>query len=156
MGIHGAERPWDPPLADNGRDQARAAAKRLSEFLLSVGIPAPTRIFTSPLVRCVQTANFVAEEFAVESLLVEGGLVETICEAWMRQWALPDADSTWGGPPGGSMPKDQAYMYSETMVGPPIEKERLHPSAITGTKVLLRTAAELKDAGFDKVDPTHR
>ena len=31
----------------------------------------PTQIFTSPLVRCVETADFVAKEFGVSSLQVE-------------------------------------------------------------------------------------
>ena len=34
----------------------------------------PTQIFCSPLVRCVETADFVAKEFGVNSLYVEAGV----------------------------------------------------------------------------------
>ena len=40
---------------------------------LGCSLKLPRRIFTSPLVRCVETADFVAGEFGVNSLYVEAG-----------------------------------------------------------------------------------
>lgn len=61
-----AERPHDPPLAEEGRRQARAAA----ELLAGEGI---ARIVTSPLLRARQTA---------EPLAARLGLVPEVVDGW--------------------------------------------------------------------------
>lgn len=153
--ISRASRPWDPPLAENGQKQAKAAAQRLRQILSDAGLVMPTRIFTSPLVRCVETANAVAEEFELSSLSVEEGLTETICEAWMRQWAVPGADSKWGGPPGAEMPQNIMHEYPQGVHGPPVG-EGLRQEASAGLDVLLRKPSELKALGWDRIDADHK
>ncbi|CAE7695642.1 FKBP62, partial [Symbiodinium sp. CCMP2456] len=147
-----ATRPWDPPLAANGRLQAAAAATRLRQVLQGAGIPMPTQIFTSPLVRCVETADFVAKEFGVSSLQVENGLAESIYEAWMRQWAVPGANSKWGGPPGCAIPQERQGMDPRRLRGPEVPHPELRPEALSGPETLLSTAAELQKAGWSRVD----
>eukprot|EP00928_Gymnodinium_smaydae_P021717 TRINITY_DN18505_c0_g1_i1.p1 TRINITY_DN18505_c0_g1~~TRINITY_DN18505_c0_g1_i1.p1 ORF type:complete len:278 (+),score=37.22 TRINITY_DN18505_c0_g1_i1:45-836(+) len=135
-----AKRPWDPHLAETGEEQARAAASRLMLELCSLGLSAPAHVFTSPMACCVDTASIVAREFGVESLLVEEGLMETVCEAWMRRWAVPGADSKWGGPAGASMP-NVAATDLRTLQGEPVT-EGLRPEALLGMKALLRRAGD--------------
>eukprot|EP00930_Biecheleria_cincta_P042265 TRINITY_DN29075_c0_g1_i1.p1 TRINITY_DN29075_c0_g1~~TRINITY_DN29075_c0_g1_i1.p1 ORF type:complete len:365 (-),score=50.16 TRINITY_DN29075_c0_g1_i1:616-1662(-) len=147
-----ATRPWDPQLAPNGQDQAKAAAKRLKDELAIAGIRQPIKIFTSPLVRCVETANIVADEFSIESLHVEEGLVEAVCEMWMRQWALPGSDSTWGGPPGASVKE----AWSQNICGPPNDPDKVRPEAHAGLGALLLTPQELRAGGWQRVDTEHR
>jgi len=148
-------RPWDPSLADNGKEQARAAAKRLRGVLTSAGLRPVCRIYTSPLWRCVETADLLAEEFDVKSLLVEEGLVETLCEGWMRQWAVPGADSKWGGPPGAAMPEGTSHKYGAKLEGPIVDEANLRKEALAGPEELLLTAWELKGMGWVRVDVNH-
>ncbi|CAE7554074.1 unnamed protein product [Symbiodinium natans] len=150
--IAAAARPWDPPLAANGRQQAEAAAARLRKVLESAGLPMPTQIFCSPLVRCVETADFVAKEFGVNSLYVENGLAESVYEAWMRQWAVPGANSKWGGPPGCAIPQERQGLDPRRLRGPEVPHAQLRPEASAGTAALLSTPAELKEAGWTRVD----
>lgn len=60
-----AERPHDPPLADEGRRQAQAAAA----LLAGDGID---RIVTSPLLRAQQTAEPLAERLGLAAEVVDG------------------------------------------------------------------------------------
>jgi len=60
-----AERPEDPPLAEEGRRQARAAAA----LLAGEGI---TRIVTSPLLRARQTAEPLAARLGLAAEVVDG------------------------------------------------------------------------------------
>ena len=60
-----AERPHDPPLADEGRRQAQAAAA----LLAGDGID---RIVTSPLLRAQQTAEPLAERLGIAAEVVDG------------------------------------------------------------------------------------
>ncbi|KAK9120818.1 hypothetical protein Syun_018435 [Stephania yunnanensis] len=48
----GAERPWDPPLTEGGRDRAYCVGRRLRREL---GFPIH-RAFVSPFLRCAETA----------------------------------------------------------------------------------------------------
>lgn len=75
-----AERPYDPPLSDDGIGQARQLAKRL------VG-EAIAHIFASPFLRTVQTAHVVAEALNLPVKL-ESGLSEWLNPAWMP--AMPE------------------------------------------------------------------
>jgi len=55
----------DIPLNQKGLDQARQAADALA------GIKA-NHLYTSPLTRCVQTADIIAERLGVQPILLEG------------------------------------------------------------------------------------
>lgn len=70
-----AERPYDPPLSDDGVLQAKA----LGERLVGEGI---SHIFASPFLRTVQTANQVAEALNLP-IKLESGLSEWLNASWM-------------------------------------------------------------------------
>lgn len=70
-----AERPYDPPLSEDGIEQAR----QLGQRLVGEGI---THIFVSPFLRTVQTANEVANILDLPMKL-ESGLSEWLNPAWM-------------------------------------------------------------------------
>ena len=69
-----AERPHDPPLSANGRQQA----KETGEFLRNKGIE---RIYCSPFLRTVDTAGIIASVLDVP-VYVEYGLCEVLKEGW--------------------------------------------------------------------------
>ncbi|HEY9651089.1 MAG TPA: histidine phosphatase family protein [Coleofasciculaceae cyanobacterium] len=71
-----AERPYDPPLSEDGMIQAQ----QLGQRLVGEGIQ---HIFASPFLRTVQTANFVADALDL-SIKVESGLSEWLNPEWMR------------------------------------------------------------------------
>ena len=96
-----AERPWDCPLTPEGYEQGFAMGTAAAAHCRRLGLPPVTRIITSPMLRCGQTATAAAEAIGVTSLVVEPGLAETMCEQWYRSWGVPGADSTWGGPKSG-------------------------------------------------------
>uniref|UniRef100_A0A7S4FPB8 Uncharacterized protein n=1 Tax=Eutreptiella gymnastica TaxID=73025 RepID=A0A7S4FPB8_9EUGL len=66
-----AARPHDSPLSEVGKSQARQLAAALKDR----GV---TRIISSPLIRCMQTSEIVAEELGLEvgSVYAEEGLCE--------------------------------------------------------------------------------
>ena len=72
-----AERRYDPPLSDDGIEQAKLLAKRLK----GVGI---RHIFASPFLRTVQTAHAVSETIGVP-VKVEAGLSEWLNAEWMTE-----------------------------------------------------------------------
>jgi len=69
--ISTAIRPQDPVLSIRGREQA----KSVGEQLLGVGV---TKILCSPMIRCVESADLIAEQLGLgeNSVCVEMGLVE--------------------------------------------------------------------------------
>ncbi|HAA33188.1 MAG TPA: histidine phosphatase family protein [Cyanobacteria bacterium UBA8553] len=71
-----AERPYDPPLSEDGLIQA----KQLGQRLVGEGIK---HIFASPFLRAVQTANQVAEALDLP-IKLEFGLCEWLNPAWMK------------------------------------------------------------------------
>jgi len=75
-----AERPYDPPLSDDGVIQARQLGLRLQGENIA-------HIFASPFLRTVQTANQVAEILDL-SIKVESGLSEWLNADWMP--AMPE------------------------------------------------------------------
>ena len=91
-----AERPWDTPLTPAGHKQGIALGEGIAEHVKRLSLPPVTKIFTSPLLRCAQTAAAAASQLGVETMCVEPSLAETICEDWYRSWGIPGADSTWG------------------------------------------------------------
>lgn len=70
-----AERPYDPPLSEDGIIQAQQLGFRL----VGLGIK---QIFASPFLRTVQTANCVAE-FLDLPIKLESGLSEWLNPDWM-------------------------------------------------------------------------
>jgi len=109
-----APRPWDPPLTSRGRMQGRRLGTYLSKVLKEKGLPPVTAIYSSPMVRCCQTAAEAAIGLTTTTtdddggggdsgplpvqVRVEPGLVESMNEDWYRAWCLSDSDGTWGGP----------------------------------------------------------
>jgi broad specificity phosphatase PhoE len=71
-----AERPYDPPLSEDGLIQA----KQLGQRLVGEGI---IHIFASPFLRTVQTANQVADALDLP-IKLEFGLCEWLNPAWMK------------------------------------------------------------------------
>ncbi|GAB4181659.1 MAG: histidine phosphatase family protein [Coleofasciculaceae cyanobacterium] len=71
-----AERPYDPPLSEDGIEQA----KQLGQRLVGEGI---AHIFASPFLRTVQTANEVANILDLP-IKLESGLSEWLNPAWMK------------------------------------------------------------------------
>lgn len=70
-----AERPYDPPLSDDGLVQAQQLAQRLKGESIA-------HIFASPFLRTVQTANKVAEVLDL-AIKLESGLSEWLNSVWM-------------------------------------------------------------------------
>jgi broad specificity phosphatase PhoE len=70
-----AERPYDPPLSEDGFVQAKQLGKRL----VGEGI---RHIFASPFLRTVQTATQVADILDLP-IKIESGLSEWLNPAWM-------------------------------------------------------------------------
>ncbi|KAG7342183.1 phosphoglyceromutase [Nitzschia inconspicua] len=54
--IECAERPWDPPLSPNGLKQALRLGEHLGIKLQELGLPPISAVYTSPFLRCRQTA----------------------------------------------------------------------------------------------------
>lgn len=91
----------DPPLTDRGREQARALAGWVSAL-------EPSRVISSPLSRCFETAATVADACSLE-VVAEERLVELDYGEWegLSFDDIPDeASSRWRAdahfrPPGG-------------------------------------------------------
>ena len=71
-----AERPYDPPLSDDGVGQARELGQRLRGERIK-------HIFASPFLRTVQTANQIAQILDLP-IKMEAGLSEWLNPEWMR------------------------------------------------------------------------
>ena len=71
-----AERPYDPPLSEDGLVQA----KQLGQRLVGEGI---IHIFASPFLRTVQTATQIADALDLP-IKLESGLSEWLNPAWMK------------------------------------------------------------------------
>ena len=71
-----AERPYDPPLSEDGVVQARQLGQRLVGESIA-------HIFASPFLRTVQTASMVADALDLPVKL-ESGLSEWLNPAWMK------------------------------------------------------------------------
>ncbi|MDJ0716968.1 MAG: histidine phosphatase family protein [Prochloraceae cyanobacterium] len=70
-----AERPYDPPLSDDGLIQAQELGARLKSESIAM-------IFSSPFLRTVQTANQVAKALDLP-IKLEAGLSEWLNPEWM-------------------------------------------------------------------------
>lgn len=106
-----SQRPWDTPLTHNGKDQAFLSGLAIAKACEEYDLPLPSRCFSSPLHRCVQTATGVIKGLnATQSrhisqelnrIKVDHSLAESVCEHWYRSWGIDGvSDATWGGPSG--------------------------------------------------------
>ena len=146
-----ATRPWDPPLTNHGKQQATALGDAISDILTKHKFPNTkiSAIYSSPLLRCRQTAAFFSEAYRSEQqkynkatddngvefpmrVRVEHGLAESMNESWYRSWALQGADSTWG------------YHRQEEPL-PTLNKSTLHPASIQPIQNLLNNTWGNKD-----------
>lgn len=132
-----ATRPWDTPLTDAGHMQGEAMGRACNEHVTRHNVQPVRRIFTSPLLRCAETAAAAATQLGISTISVEPALAETMCESWYRSWGVPGADSTWGGPKDGSFP-----------LGSVVDDEALHPGCLRSAQEIHNTpeviAQELK------------
>ena len=127
-----AARPWDPPLTSKGHMQAALAGSAIAEHLDRLGLPPVSAVYTSPLLRCAETAIGIAKKVDVATVTPEIDLVETICENWYYSWAIPGANGQWGGPLGSNAPKDT------------FEPAQLRPQAHDDFSTLYLSATQLQ------------
>lgn len=138
--VRTAARPWDTPLSAHGHTQGTKLGEQIASELQRLELPALTQVYSSPLLRCRQTAVAAARAFreatrrsedstnlspAVLSsplVRIEYGLSESINESWYRSWSLPESDGTWG-----LRPKGQSSPIPET----------LHPASRAPVQALL-------------------
>jgi broad specificity phosphatase PhoE len=72
--------PYDPPLSALGQSQAVALAAQLSQVPIE-------RIFTSPFLRTIQTADPLARLLQLP-IQLEWGLCEWLCADWTRSFPM--------------------------------------------------------------------
>jgi len=135
--IASSAQPWNTPLTGAGGLQAAALGRAIARHIEAHRLPPVTRIYCSPLLRCVQTAAAAAAALASASGIgidarIDLSLMEHMGEAWYRSWCIGGvSDSTWGGPDGR-----KAW-------GTPVDEALIHPLAKRSASELLpRTNAE--------------
>ena len=115
-----------------------AMGKGLVRHLERLGLPPVSHVVSSPLTRCLQTAAAAAIALGIREIAVEPGLAEGMLEDWYRSWAVPGADSTWGGP-------------AHARVGTPLPSDAvLHAAANAPAGTLLHTPAAAASMLADK------
>ena len=122
--VASAERPFDPPLTEHGLEQAAKLGRHLTQELEKLNLPPLSKIYTSPFLRCRQTAIGARDVLKNNvPVRVELGLAESLNDKWYRSWALPGSDGTWGFSEG--LP---SHMYNKT---------NLHPASTKPVQELL-------------------
>lgn len=126
-----APRPYDPPLSLHGVEQAKKLGQHLARELPKRNLPTISAVYTSPFLRCRQTAAAATLQSVKERVLsngstntstrpslrgipkirVEMGLSESINESWYRSWAMPYSDGTWGLCPKGESSLDTSTLH---------------------------------------------
>ena len=112
-----AERPYDPPLSEDGFIQA----KQLGQRLVGEGIK---HIFASPFLRTVQTATQIADILDL-SIKLESGLSEWLNPAWMKttpeklplevlQQSYPRIDSSYSSRAIANYPETSEMVLERT------------------------------------------
>ena len=104
------QQPWNPPLTKNGLGMATQLGAALEgKILPELGLPPIGAVYTSPFLRCRQTAAGIIQGASSSvdcensdadkknlKVRVELGLSESMNENWYRSWSLPGTDGTWG------------------------------------------------------------
>jgi broad specificity phosphatase PhoE len=135
--VSGADRPWDPPLSEHGKEQGVKLGEHLAKELQLLELPPLSAIYTSPFLRCRQTAvgamlgfNSSKDE-SVPPVRIEHGLAESINENWYRSWSfLALSDGAWGFRPPTEDAKEA------------INPATLHPASKQPVQTLLDWKAE--------------
>eukprot|EP01065_Artemidia_motanka_P032265 TRINITY_DN39288_c0_g1_i1.p1 TRINITY_DN39288_c0_g1~~TRINITY_DN39288_c0_g1_i1.p1 ORF type:complete len:300 (+),score=72.94 TRINITY_DN39288_c0_g1_i1:69-902(+) len=124
--VRESKRPWDSPLTERGLAAAKLTAEKrlLPEKLSELGVSPVKRIYSSPFLRCVQTAAEFAKVLGIDQIMIEEGVAESCHEGWARQWGVPGANTKWGGPPGCTR-------------GVPVAEADLHPLVFEPLKALM-------------------
>jgi len=139
--LDAAPRPWDTPITRHGHSQAEAAGAAAARLVEDMGLPPVRRMFTSPMLRCVETSTSFRRGFGASDDLpihAENSLIECMTEDWYRSWAIEGlSDATWGGPKG----------YEVGTV--PVSTLKLRPEAHVPSGELLLSSQELEDLGCD-------
>jgi broad specificity phosphatase PhoE len=154
---HVNDAPYDPPLTAHGMQQASKLGRqllheveRLFGLSSSPNSTTITAVYSSPFLRCRQTAATIVREINTASsssssssstsnndvnasscclkVKVEDGLAESINESWYRSWSLPDSDGTWGG-----FRSDEKDANKNILTDP----SRLHPKSMIPIQSLL-------------------
>jgi broad specificity phosphatase PhoE len=68
---------YDPPLSPQGFDQAASLVEKFSSITIN-------RIYTSPFLRTIQTADPLARSLQL-SIQLEWGLCEWLCQSWTSE-----------------------------------------------------------------------
>ena len=136
-----SQRPWDPPLTERGIQQAKALGDALPKILEGINVPSVAAVYSSPFLRCQQTAIGLAGTKV--KVKVELGLSESMNENWYRSWAIPGTDGTWGY-------KKQEIPLSQ------LDVSTLHPSATKSLDEILDwKQANLDEASASQMDHEH-
>src|SRR5690242_17193915 len=72
-----AERPFDPPLTQEGHRQAQETSKKIQNHLKE----APVILFSSPFLRCLETSAHIAKSLNIP-IHIEFGLSEWLKLGW--------------------------------------------------------------------------
>lgn len=116
------DKPWDPPLTQEGTAQGRRLGRRVQQFLKEGGLAPISAVYSSPFCHCRQTA-LAALEGGLESdklrkIRVEEGLTESLNESWYRSWCLPGSNGTWGYRPEPLEGATDNCTVDETVIHP--------------------------------------
>ena len=146
--IRQADRPWDPPLSPRGLQQASRLGHHLSKKLFELKLPDVACVYSSPFLRCRQTACQAIEalnngddndatittttDIIPLKVQVELGLSESLNESWYRSWALPRADGTRGFVPPEDRERGKKRRHLHEF-----HDEELHPSSKVPAQGLL-------------------
>ncbi|KAL7569292.1 hypothetical protein ACA910_016839 [Epithemia clementina (nom. ined.)] len=127
--VQSAPRPWDPPLSEHGLEQGYKLGTHLVGELKRLDLPPIAGIYTSPLLRCRQTAvqarkgildalsrnDDKHDKQQPQKVRVEMGLVESINDSWYRSWACKKSDGTWGLRQAFRGPEDVATLHPRAL-----------------------------------------
>jgi len=162
-------RPWDSPLSPLGFLQAAKLGEHLSNEISAQKIPPVTQIYSSPLLRCRQTACAVAavihEQRASNNdkpspllnVRIEFGLAESLNENWYRSWALPGSDGTWGYIPAEDLATEASGLGTRRALAD-FRPEELHPASQRAAYELLYDWKQVfgdEDHGDEQLSSQH-
>eukprot|EP00347_Sterkiella_histriomuscorum_P012525 403368242 len=90
----GYENKADPPMSKIGVQQVISTAKYLNDFILNLNKSQKSKldlkIFTSPFLSCVQTAELISQHFDIKDVSVEIRLSENLADFKFEKDPIPD------------------------------------------------------------------